>query len=682
MSFELSDKRHSYILRYYLPCLPQYDNTVTVRRCEELISFCKKYAIDAVMFYVDLNPYWYYMPDTTEHSRYVAGIMRKITEKLNEEGISYQLNYQNLVGSWDGNSDHRKDLSWEYYTDEYGEKSYGVACMLGEKFRSLAGEKLSVFAETKPDVIWIDDDLRFHNHKTGVHNFWDGKSNREGLDFGCFCDEHIKRFNKKYNTLYTREELVSACLEDNEVRKMWQNFQGKCYEDTANWICQTVKKISPETKMAIMTSVPDVHTAEGRDWGKFLKALSGDGCVFIRAHIGPYSEGNPRDFAMTNSLLERLKKNISSQYNGSIEYCPEIENTRFTRYSKSIVATKFQMGFSAFSGCRGTTLSIFDLEGCVLDEEAEFGEMLTDIRPFCDLMNKEKMYEYENIGITFLTTADRTPQKECSRFSDMLPARYIDEIFAKAGIPINYCVSCEIDTNDGFALDRDMISMLSDCEVENILSKNVFLDGGAADELIKRGFSDLIGIKSLKKNKSIVSSEILYAETRSDGSKVTVPSRILGNHWFEADAVGAEKLSSFVTPDGKEYAGFLKFRNKSGGKIFVYAAENDFGDGFFSNYRIKLFRKICSELNPEIVIPEFNSYGVSAIRKNQNKTMVFVANLCTDNCENLKIRVPEGAGKCFFVNSRCEKINLEIKNNEVIINNTMPVYDFGCVVLM
>lgn len=680
MNWNLSDNKHSFVLRYYLPCMPQYDGEITERRIEELLVFCKKYCVDAVMFYVDLNPYWYYMPDTKEHSEYVAGIMKKVASTLKKEGISYQINYQNLVGSWDGNADHRKDLPWEYYQDEFGESSYGVACMIGEKFRAQAGKKLRMFAETKPDVIWIDDDLRIHNHKTGIHNSWNGKSGGEGIDFGCFCDEHIRRFNIKHNTDYKREELVEACLKNCEIRKMWQNFQGDCYEDTAKWIYATVSGVSPETKMAIMTSVPDVHSVEGREWGRFLMALSGGKTPYIRAHIGPYAEGNPRDFAMAHSLLERLKKNIDAQYNGNIEYCPEIENTRFTRYSKSISATKFQMALSAFLGCRGTTLSIFDLEGCITAEEPEFGDMLLEIKTFCDLMNIEKMSGYENCGIAFLTSPDRLPEKNCSRFSDMLPSRYMDEIFAKAGIPIDYCVPEKIGAYNGFVLDRDGISMLCDDEIKNILSKNIFLDGGAADELIKRGFSHLLGIKSLKKNGCIVSSEMLHTEKRSDKSEVIVPCRILGNHWFETEMAGAEELSSFVTPLGEKYPGFLRYENELGGKVFIYVAENDFGDGFFSNYRIKLLRKICKEINPDILLSQFNSYGVSAMRKHGSNTAVFFANLGTDVCEDLKIPAPEDAKECILVTSDGKKETVKINNKEVVIEHKMPIYSFGVVI--
>ena len=482
MEWHLSNKEHTYILRYYLPCLPQYEEDVTIRRGDELVSFCQNHSIGAVMFYVDLNPYWYYMPDTEEHNKYVCEVILPLAHKLKNAGISYQLNYQNLFGAWDGNYDHRDILKWKCYVDEFGEPSYGSGCMIGEKFRKIAGEKLRLWSQTKPDVIWIDDDMRFHNHRTEIHGFWNGDLSCENLDFGCFCETHIDKFNQKYKTNLKREEIVSDCLKpqkNTDMRAKWLDFQSECYEDAAKWICKIVNDESPDTRVAIMTSVPDVHAVEGRNWDTFLSGLSGDKTPLIRATIGPYAEGNPRDFSVSHSLLERLKTNIQSQYKGTVDYCPEIENTRFTRYSKSIMATKYQIGLSAFSGCRGTTLSIYDLEGCILEEEAEFGEMLDEIKPFCDMMNAEKMCDYKNKGISFISSPDRIGKydhdNDLSRFSDMISPHKLDMLFTKVGIPIDYCTPENIKDNSAFILDRFSVLLLNNEEIKNILKKMSFL---------------------------------------------------------------------------------------------------------------------------------------------------------------------------------------------------------------
>ena len=204
--------KNTYILRYHIPCDPTYDEKVFKQRENELMDFCIKSHVGAVMFYVDLHPNWYYMPDSPEHTRYFAELMTGLIEKLRKNNISYQLNYQNLIGAWDGGADFTGVNNWECWVDERGRQSGGVACCIGKNFRKIAGEKLKIWAATKPDAIWIDDDIRFHNHRTALRDVWSGKIPSEITDFGCFCDAHIELFNKKYSCAVTRSELVDGIL--------------------------------------------------------------------------------------------------------------------------------------------------------------------------------------------------------------------------------------------------------------------------------------------------------------------------------------------------------------------------------------------------------------------------------------------------------------------------------------
>ena len=68
-------KNFEYILRYYLPVKPYFDEEYTAKRFDELIKFCKDTGVETVMFFVALNPDWYYMPDTVENCRQVRDQM-------------------------------------------------------------------------------------------------------------------------------------------------------------------------------------------------------------------------------------------------------------------------------------------------------------------------------------------------------------------------------------------------------------------------------------------------------------------------------------------------------------------------------------------------------------------------------------------------------------------------------
>ena len=127
--------KQEYILRYYLPVKPYFDEEFTKKRFSELCEFCEKTKTGAVMLYVALSPDFYYMPDSVEYSRQVRDQMLPYIAELKKRGISYQLNFQNLVGSTLGGVDFSDSYDWEFLVDHKGKVSRGCGCPIGEKFR-------------------------------------------------------------------------------------------------------------------------------------------------------------------------------------------------------------------------------------------------------------------------------------------------------------------------------------------------------------------------------------------------------------------------------------------------------------------------------------------------------------------------------------------------------------------
>ena len=688
MIWSLKKNEFTYILRYYLPCLPQYEKEVTERRIEDLIAFCKRARVDAVMLYVDLNPYWYYMPDSAAHADYVAEQMEIIAPRLGEAGISYQLNYQNLFGSVDGNHDHKALCGWDdCYTDEFGNVSLGVGCMLSEKFNEIALGKLRRFAKTKPDAIWIDDDIRIHNHRTELRPVLEGKKGAEQLDFGCFCDAHLAAFSKKIGRKVTRDEVREAILSEGEAKALairYREFQREVCADMNRRIERTIHEESPETRVALMTSVPDVHAVEGRDWGEFLTALSGDLVPLIRPHFGPYMESDPRIFGDAYLLVDQLRTNAAAQFKRSdIEHCPEIENTRFTRYAKSIGATTYQLDLSAFMNCHGITLSIYDLEGCVLAEEPEWERMLASHRPFCDRVTRE-LDGLKKCGIGLLTSPDRYPAatkpKKSGRISDTVQKRPLETILSRLGFPVSYFTPEELCAQETILLERGGVMQLSDEELLCALKKNLFLDGGAAEEIEKRGFGEHLGIRSGERVMQVAASERFTERTHGDGSAVIIPSRIGPGAYRDLSLAGAKALSYLYTPAGEKHPGFTYYENSLGGRIAVYAAEGDFGDGFPSIHRVAVLREIFSKLAPNLPAVSLPAYGLVAARRDDHRTAVFVANLWPDAAKDVSIRFEKIPKKAYTISKNGRKKLLPIQGCEVALPAALAIYDTAVIV--
>lgn len=673
VEWQIEQKKNTYILRYYLPCEPVYEKAVVYRRMEELINYCAQYKVTAVMLYVDLNPYWYYMPDDIEHTKYYTDIVNMLAKKMREHSISYQLNYQNLFGSWDGGADLRYVNNWENYVDELGIESRGCACSAGKRFRKIAGEKLRRWAETKPDVIWIDDDIRFHNHRTSIDDLWSGKIPVERLDFGCFCENHISLFNKKYNSDYSRSEIVHGILKgdnQNELRKKWFDFSGECANEVAEWIEKTIHGVSPQTRTAIMTSTPDAHSVEGRNWGSLLAKLSGNGKPLLRPTFGPYTEECPRDFFESYLLVEQLKANIRYQYKDEFDFCPEIENTRFTRWSKSIAATGYQIMLSAFLGCRGVTLSIYDLEGCVLAEEPEFARLLQEKRSFADAMAQLELWEWESEGVGLFTSPDRIAagcnERSVSEIHQLASGRLWDKTLLKAGIPCKYMTPDRIRECKCAALDEYTVNLLMDSEIQELLSKGLLLDAGAAKVLNRRGFTSYIGVVVGEEGSCIAASEVLHRYRHIDGSEVRVPARIDGKKWNELILEGAEAISTLITPYGTGSPGFTYYHNRLGGTVYVYAGKGALGDGFYSNYRVKMLKDLCNDIAGKSIFKVNNtSYTLLAVKRREGEAAVFVSNLNADRMVDIMIEAPGKVKTAMIVGTDGSEYPAKIDANKV-----------------
>lgn len=630
-----SDK-HGYILRYYLPVKPLFEETFTQKRFDELLRFCKKAKVDAVMFYVALDPNFYYMPESVEYAQSQKEQMLPYIQRLRDAGVSYQLNFQNLMGAQSAGADYSDRLDFERLVDYRGRK-VSCGCPLGAKFRKHAARRLEIWADTKPDVLWIDDDFRLHGH--GAHVLAAQEGETAYVDYYCFCDEHISLFNQRYGVSYTREKLVEEILHEGAptwARTAYLEFLSETMTETASWIATTVHAISPNTKIAQMTSAPNSHAAEGRIWGDFLTALSDGFAPVLRPTFGPYHEYNPLDFVGSYALLSQIKAHVRQSYKGKVYYCPEIENTRFTVWSKSASATSFQLALSAFAGCKATTLSIHDLEGGAFFDEPAYTQALQKQKPFLDRLTELELDNAKEIGIKIPTDEQGAKRYTMDKNGDFATLRggkcYIQSYLLKMGVPCTFVNVDEIDQTGVYALDAYSANILSDAALQTILRANVFLEAGAVIKLLERGYGAYIGVKAICPQNVCVQSEVFTRKMRTDGTYIRVPSRIPLHAWYTAELDERVQVEAeFVAPKGERSVSLFRYQNEYGGKIAVYLARNDFGDGFYTHHRVSLFKDVFSWLNAELPRLEVPSYALFAVKETPSKKRYcLVSNLSAD----------------------------------------------------
>jgi hypothetical protein len=299
--------------------------------------------------------------------------------------------------------------------------------------------------------------------------------------------------------------------------------------ETAGWISGVVHGVDKNIKIAQMTSNMEVHAVENRDWKGFLTALSGEHKPIIRPHFGPYKETDPKDFTACYSALAKSMTAISSAYGEGVEYGPEIENTRFTAFSKSASATAYQLGLSAFMGAKSTTLSLYDLDGGSFSDEPSYGKMLKDMKPLLGKITALGLDKGSTDGVICPLVADAGKRYKLSdgdEYSAMTGKNSnIDRHLTLMGVPCRYSASI-FNEKGTFAIDGYSANILTDDEINYILSQSVLLDGMGAKTLFERGFGDKIGVNSVATKTTTANIEIINKFTRTDGTFIRIPSRI------------------------------------------------------------------------------------------------------------------------------------------------------------
>ncbi len=651
--YQLPKDKVIYNYRYFLPYAPEWGSEeLCNQRLDELVEYCKAAKLDAVQFFVNTLPATCYMPahNAAEQAHRAKWMREVVAPTLRGIGVSYQLNLQMLMGATTCGLDMRDEYEWEYLVSEYGDQNLGCACPIGPKFRKIMGEMLRLWAWTDPDVIWVDDDFRMHNHGSMLGS----------PDYYCYCDLHLDAFAQRAGKRYSREELLAETLkigEPTQLRLQWLDFLGDSMIECADWIKREVQGENPRTRLALMTSCPEVHAAEGRKWKEFLTALCEPYAPMTRPMGGIYTANNAPVKALActydymHQSLEVLENTIGK---GITDNGIEIENTRFTTWSKSVSCTQFQMTVSQLCGCTQATLSLNDLEGSPIMEEPTCVSMLTDIRPRLQSLVDLNLNDWKALGVSLLldqNAARKVQIDEPEGYGALASGRTWPQILLEMGIPCKYVTPSQAaGSADVIALDRYSAWLPSDSELEKMLSGNVFLDGAAADVVSRRGFKHLLGVEVGELHKTGEIAEKFMSDILPGVYEVRVPHR--GFLWREMVSTGAVVASEFIDPKDHRVPGSTYFENSAGGRIAVYAAIGDFSWGTFGSHaRSRWLRGVLRKLSQDTfpALPIVPHHSLTITRSQEETLLIALANLGTDTIQDIN-----------FITGTAQYKNLEI----------------------
>lgn len=511
---------------------------------------------------------------------------RPYREALKQAGVAASLNPWHSVLHTDRGRQLKPGQAWQNMVDPQGRAATAVVCPLDPGWQAYFLETLRRYAAEGFRVVWIDDDIRYHNHAPLQ---WGG----------CFCPLHVAAFNRRAGTEATREEIVRACLAPGKPHPwraiwfdMWQEtilaFLAQCREVLA----------AGGAQMGLMSSSMEAHAAEGRRWADWWKVFGGGKPPVHRPHFWTYSDAGG---LMLIHGIAALDQNRSIQP-AALETGPEIENFPYGRWNKSFRQTFAQLAAAHVLGSTNLNISLYDFMGNRPDDEPERAEFLKNNRPNLDWLADTFPMTLRSSGVGVPWSEDmgraaRTTKGE-SWFELQTPNRGWAYWLGAAGMAFAAREQEAVNALSGplaWSFDEDTL--------RRWLKGGLLLDGGAAQVLVERGLGELIGVKGCR---MVLQDEVLYSmESCTDagfalraGAQISLNAKPHSHRLFQADLVSvAEGISELLDPLQRPVGhGAFTFTNVLGGKVAVVPWDASAGEPVMDIHRATQLRRLVGWL--------------------------------------------------------------------------------------
>ncbi len=631
-------KTFRYILRYLID--PGFDADV---RISELVGFCVESKIEEVMLFIaaeELSP-GHPLPD--ELAAY-AEVGKRLKAALAPHSIAISLNpwstvYHNFRGRR-----LREDQDFRRMVGENGNTNPVAVCPLCVQWQSYLCESFSYLArEIEPTTLWIEDDWRLRNHDQDLLGWG-----------GCFCEEHLSRFSLKVGACEViRTELVKNITAPNDAhpwRKAWLELSCETLVEPLRRLSMAIRSASPTTRVALMSSSPDAHSSEGRDWRVFQKAVGAKPTFITRPNMAPYTQ----TFAL--AWPPSLTRHTLANLKGSLEIYPELENSpRCGPYSKSAKYTAWQMANCALIGSHGVTINHFDMLGNGLALDPKFGRGLAMQKGFLNAVLHEGFDDRQSDGVSILFSPNISGHIYCQRpgtLAGLMQESYLwGDACAILGIAHRYTSTIE-DDESPVLVSGQTLRAFTDEELHLLFRKAVVLDAESALIALERGFGPSLGV-----------TEANWLSLREDGFSYeridSAEDHLYGLRYPRMTAQrcsdrllaispdnGTELLSTLHRGDHTLLApGITLFRNSNGGRVIclAYPVERkaQFFMGFFNRFRSIFFQQLLFQVAPKARLAMAAGTPLHCYRYQRENTLwVGLTNPNDDAADSLIILLP------------------------------------------
>lgn len=541
-----------YALRRSLP-VHRFDELLA-----ELVEVAPRYRLDEVIVMIEAEELFPGHPTPATVRGHVERLHR-VREALAPLGITYSLN------PWvtRGHEDRRRPNTLpgtRTVVKADGSEASSVTCLLCPEWRANLAATWGLYAATRPQTIWVEDDIR---------------------DFGafeCYCPLHLARLAARIGREVGRDELIAALLQPGEPhpwRAAWLDVRAEGSLEAMEIIRDSVRSASPSTRIGLMSSGARNHCREGRDWRKVAAALGGD--IVSRPTMGNYWEwGPPRGLYFSQDSIKLTRHVLPA----GVPDFTEVESVPFSRYAKSLAFMDATLAVSFAGGARGCTLNIYDHLGTPMEDEPHYGRLLAARKDFFAALASRAQRPGSRVGLGLIHRDRSAASKHLApgaTLGDLGEDGYpAVEAFEAAGIPTVY------ESSAATFLCGQQAWSLTPAEIESLLGQGLFVDGLAAAILCERGYAADLGLTSIHPPQSLEDLGAFAAESVEHPGFGGAAGRYLSAQLPMVDysarfaildpVATASIVGHFVDPSLRPvHVAMSAFENARGGRVVVHA---------------------------------------------------------------------------------------------------------------
>lgn len=469
-------------------------NIYDAEKKQSLLEFVKEAHISDVAFFINQEE----LSDahiTLEKAKELITNVDEISQPLKELGITISLNPWTTMNHSDRGIHIKPELDIKPMVNYQGVKSISMACPGYQGWADYISDIYAIWASIQPHELWLEDDFRHYKNAP--------------FKLGCFCDDHMKQYNELLGTDLSRADFVERMFTggENKYRNAYLTVARKEILKVAHLIEQKVHAVSPTTTLGLMSSWPEVHALEGRDWQKLLDELSGENTPAVsRPHLPAYNEVSPQQYARD---FEKYTVATRTEIGQRHKIYPEMESFLYSPYAKSNKFTQFQLDTTSLVHANGVLLNMFSMMGDGINPTYRYASLLNDDKAYLDFLMENGIDIEHRSGVIVPMNQDvaKTKIDQTGTLEGLMASQtQWLELLSTMGIatkPVNY-LDQEI-KNKCVAITGNFLNTLSDDQIKQIFTRNfVLLDGDAVIILNNRHLLDLINATEIEviKNRS------------------------------------------------------------------------------------------------------------------------------------------------------------------------------------